>query len=421
MSTTTTSTTSTTQPALLLPSNMRTCTRPPTCSTPPTHTLHRPPQHTHTQTTSLFCRGEILPTHPRAARAKLRRLLAAAGVRLRERAAVAEVLPRALRLEAEGGGGDNSSGDELAPFDECLWCTQAAAAGWLASTGLPLDAGGFVAIDECLRADPSLGGPGNVFAAGDVAGCAAHPRPKAGVFAVRQGPPLAENLRRWLAGQPLVPFRPQATFLSLISAGGSYAVGTKGPFAFEGAWAWTWKDRIDRAFMDKYGAELPFEKMAMAAAQGAMGGAGGGAAAADGGAVYAAAGPGALALLAAAKMRCGGCGAKVGAGALARALARLDDWMRAQQQQQPGPDAAAAVAAADGKGSGKSGVAKGGSEGGDMRVLLGVPSGADDAAVLAPPPAGHVVVQTVDFFRSLWGDPFVFGRIAANHALGVRP
>ncbi len=55
------------------------------------------------------------------------------------------------------------------------------------------DAAGFVLVDPDLRA---AGGPCNVFAVGDVAASANDPRPKAGVFAVRQGPVLAGNLRR---------------------------------------------------------------------------------------------------------------------------------------------------------------------------------------------------------------------------------
>lgn len=56
------------------------------------------------------------------------------------------------------------------------------------------DSEGFIAIDEFLRCQ---GGPHDVFAVGDVASSAVDPRPKAGVFAVRQGPVLAENLRRY--------------------------------------------------------------------------------------------------------------------------------------------------------------------------------------------------------------------------------
>eukprot|EP00983_Pelagomonas_calceolata_P086634 1156796-Pelagomonas_calceolata.AAC.6 len=54
----------------------------------------------------------------------------------------------------------------------------------------PADPQGFLAINECLQSE---GGPPEVFAAGDVASCAKHPRPKAGVFAVRQvGSPARE-------------------------------------------------------------------------------------------------------------------------------------------------------------------------------------------------------------------------------------
>ena len=87
-------------------------------------------------------------------------------------------------------------------FDECVWCTSAAPQPWLRDTGLELDEHGFISVDDDLRSSNTT----NVFATGDVATMKNYWRPKAGVFAVRQGPPLALNLRHALLGEELGEF-----------------------------------------------------------------------------------------------------------------------------------------------------------------------------------------------------------------------
>ena len=193
---------------------------------------------------TLITRDEILAGHNASVRRRFRNLLAARGVAVMENSAVEAV---------EDGAVICASGERIG-FDELIWVTEAGAASWLADTGLALDAGGFIKVDATLR---SVGDP-HVFAAGDVAANLDHPRPKAGVFAVRQGPPLADNLRRALAGQPLVPFVPQRKFLSLISTGNRCAVASRGNLAAQGPLLWRLKDWIDRRWMLQY--QMPAER-----------------------------------------------------------------------------------------------------------------------------------------------------------------
>lgn len=133
-------------------------------------------------------------------------------------------------------------------FDIVVWTAGAAAAPWLPATGLALDDRGFVLVGADLQ---SCSHPG-VFAAGDVASMAESPRPKAGVFAVRQGPILHSNLRRSLLGQSLRHYRPQRAWLSLIATGPRHAIATRNGVAVSGAWVWKWKNWIDRRFVDRY-------------------------------------------------------------------------------------------------------------------------------------------------------------------------
>ncbi|HQT84131.1 MAG: hypothetical protein B7Z58_04450 [Acidiphilium sp. 37-64-53] len=138
-------------------------------------------------------------------------------------------------------------------LDDVIWATGGAPAPWLArsglaQTGLALDPKGFIAVHDTLQ---STSHPA-VFAAGDIASVIGRPSPKSGVYAVRQGKPLAANLRRALSGQALVPFQPQRHALALIGTGDRRAIAVKGSWSAEGRWVWLWKDQIDRRFMSRY-------------------------------------------------------------------------------------------------------------------------------------------------------------------------
>ena len=277
----------------------------------------------------------LLPGYNAAARRKLERALNDRDIAVHIGARLTRVTPGAVTL---------ANGDVLESHKTIL-VTSAGPPLWIADSDVARDDRGFIRVDDQLR---SVSHP-QLFAAGDAAAMDGHDLPKAGVYAVRQGPYLAENLRRAARGKPLKTYRPQGQALALITTGDSHAIAARGAFAMEGDWVWRWKDWIDRRWMKKY-QELPEMD------------AGG----TDGDDTLEA-------------MRCGGCGAKVPAPVLRRALDRLPP------QQKDGLD-------------------------------QGLES-PDDAAVLTPPP-GKALIQTVDQFRAFIDDPYLFGRIAANHCLG---
>jgi selenide,water dikinase len=235
----------------------------------------------------------------------------------------------------------------------CLRATGVEAPAFLANSGLACDAKGCVQVDATLRGinDPA------VFAAGDCASIQGSPRPKAGVWAVRAGVHLALNLRLAARHRPLKRWRPQREALVILGLGSGRAVAWRNGLSVSGWAVWRWKDWIDRRWMRMY------TEMRMKPDP-------------------------------AARMRCGGCGAKVGAEVLAGALADL-----------PRSDNLDLLA------------------GPDLVVGLDAP---DDAAVLRVPP-GLMLVQSVDHFRAFLDDPFLFGQVAAAHALsdlhamGARP
>ena len=157
-----------------------------------------------------------------------------------------EVLPETC-VGLDSGSMKLGSGQRLA-CDVPLLALGAQAPAWLAGTGLALDEGGFVAVNDFQQ---STSHPA-VFAAGDVASRVDAPHPRSGVYAVRAGPPLLANLRAAWQGRPLKPYAPQKRTLNLLSCGGRHAIAVWGGLSVEGAWVWRWKDRIDRKFVADY-------------------------------------------------------------------------------------------------------------------------------------------------------------------------
>ena len=269
-----------------------------------------------------------------------------------------EVLEAFRVIRAENGRVAAEDGREFAT-DHVLSATGVEAPAWPAQAGLAVDAAGFVEVAACLR---STSHP-NVFAVGDVAGMAgaqATPLPKSGVYAVRQGPVLAANLRAVATGHALRRYRPQRRTLAIVGLGDGRAVAGRGAWHAGGAWAWRWKQWLDRRFMARF-AELPPMEVPTPPL------------------------PAALRGEAPEPMRCGGCGAKLGADLLRRVLHRLD-----------------------------------------IHTSEDTVQGVGDDAALVRVPAGELAISC-DGFRALIDDVYRFGRIASHHALndlfacGARP
>lgn len=233
----------------------------------------------------------------KGARAALLRHLERAGVALVE-GMPARSVEAGLVVLADG---------QRVPSDLTIGAAGVVAQPWLAGTDLALE-GGFVRVGPTLQSesDPLI------FAVGDMAHLSHDPRPKAGVFAVRQAPVLLHNLRVLATGRgTLRPYRPQKDYLKLVSTGGRGAVADKWGLRLDHALLWRWKDRIDQRFMARFH-DLP----AMDNPPRGRG------AAPD------------------ERPLCGGCGAKAGRPALERAMARLPRPVRADVIAGAGDDAA---------------------------------------------------------------------------------
>jgi selenide,water dikinase len=208
---------------------------------------------------------------------------------------------------------------------------------------------GYIRIAPDLRSsDP------HVFAVGDCAFMQHAPRPKAGVYAVRQAPVLFHNLRCLLSGQgALRPYHPQKDYLKLISLGEKSALADKFGRVWSGPLMWRWKNHIDRKFMHQFSTlpQMPAPELPKMRAEG-------------------------VAEVLGDKPLCGGCGSKLGQGVLQGGI--------------------------------------GVSLGATRRDVTPLPG--DDAALVTV--GGQNTVTTTDHLRAMVEDPVLMTKIAAHHALG---
>jgi len=190
---------------------------------------------------TLIDRGPVLKDQTAGVARTLRRELKQAGITVLERCDVTGLTATSVQV----------NGREV-PSDFTLFATGARPQTWLSDSQLDLHQG-YISVGPSLQSTNDT----HIFAAGDCAHLGFDPRPKAGVFAVRQAPILFDNLRAALNGQPLQNYRPQRDYLKLVSLGKKRALAHRKPIRLTAPFLWDWKDRIDRKFMDKF-ASPPF-------------------------------------------------------------------------------------------------------------------------------------------------------------------
>ena len=227
---------------------------------------------------------------------------------------------------------------------------------WIANTGLKLNKLGFIKVNKFLQTSEK-----NIFASGDICSLENFNLPKAGVYAVRQGPILYKNLRAKILNYNLISFKPQSYFLSLIGNGKNEAIFSWRGISFKSKFAWMLKRYIDEGFMKKYN-HLQLMKMKSIQPHPKL---------------ITKKNKGDPALE---KIRCLGCGAKAPWISLNKGINSLKDNLNSNS------------------------------------IKINNVSITSDASIIDVP-SGNNLVQSVDLISAIVNDPYTLSRIAAIHAI----
>ncbi|MBP9884749.1 MAG: selenide, water dikinase SelD [Leptospiraceae bacterium] len=245
----------------------------------------------------------------------------------------------------------------LLNLDFIVGAVKAKTLDWIEESEFTKDESGFVLVNEFLQ---SISHP-DVFAVGDIASMQKYPRPKAGVFAVRQSLPLYKNILHSLENTTLEKFRPQENYLTLLNTGDGKAIASRGYFSLGASkWIWNWKNWIDTSFM------LKFQNLPVKMAEPSM-----------------------------SKnteeiLQCRGCGSKASSELLRTALNRLEIYLsNLKKPKHPSQKLA--------------------------KTIIGLKQREDSSLIQISKKSN--LVQSVDYFKPIVDDLFIAGKIAANHAL----
>ena len=195
---------------------------------------------------------ELLSHETMPCRKALRKVLSDRNIQVQHQAQVQKITKDEIVLQA---------GEQMS-YTHCVRATGAnrhPLADKLRERGIAVSDRGWIRVGPTLQ---SVSHP-EIFAAGDCCTIEGLPDnkpspPKAGVYAVRAGPILVENLTGYLAGKSqddLTKYNPQSDFLKLLMAGDGTALGFRFGLPLYGKWVWLLKDNIDVMFMDLFQAE----------------------------------------------------------------------------------------------------------------------------------------------------------------------
>ena len=131
--------------------------------------------------------------------------------------------------------------------DKAILSTNAMAPKWVTESDVLLNDENYIVVNQSFQTNYNY-----VFAAGDIVDFNNQNLKKAGVFAVRSGKALAQNIRKHILGKKLDNYNFNKNYLSLIGTSNRSAIATKYNITFNSKFNFYLKKFIDQKFIKKF-------------------------------------------------------------------------------------------------------------------------------------------------------------------------